>query len=192
MQPSGKKRVENGQPTPRPLIAGVMLPTPMPTELTIRTATMDDFAAVCRLLHELDGHHVRILPDVFQPFDGPTRQRERIARFVDGDDAELFVAEINRDIVGLATIQISSSPDAPMFRPGRHAYMDNLVVNRDFRGSGIGKMLLARVTEWTRSRNLQCIEISVWMDNDVGLSFFTSNGFTPRCQRMQLRIDDTT
>ena len=50
----------------------------MQTGLTIRTATMDDFAEIRELLHELDDHHVRILPEVFQPFDDPTRQRDRI------------------------------------------------------------------------------------------------------------------
>ena len=121
---------------------------------------MDDYPAVCRLLHELDDHHVRIRPDVFQPFDDPIRQRERIAQFVNEDDAELFVAEINTDIVGLATVRISDNPDAPMFRPGRRASMDNLVVNREFRGLGIAKMLLDRVTEWTQSRELHCIDIN--------------------------------
>ena len=164
----------------------------MPTELTIRTATMDDYAAICRLLDELDDHHARILPDVFQPFDDPTRQRERIARFVDQDDAELFIAELNTDIIGLATVRISDNPDAPMFRPGRRACMDDLVVRRESRGLRIGNRLLARVTEWTRSRGLQWIDINVWNENKVGLSFFTTNGFTPRCQRMELRIDKAT
>ena len=164
----------------------------MPTELTIRTATLDDYPAVCQLLHELDDHHVRIRPDVFQPFDDPTRLRERIARFVDEDDAELFVAEIHTDIVGLATVEISDNPDAPMFRPGQRACIDDLVIRRESRGQGIGKLLLARVTEWTRSRKLQCIDINVWNENKVGTSFFKTNGFEPRCQRMELKIDKAT
>ncbi len=83
----------------------VMLSTPMLTEPTIRTATMDDYPAVCRLLRELDDHHVRIRSDVFQPFDDPIQQRKRITRFVNDDDAELFVAEISPDIVAVATVR---------------------------------------------------------------------------------------
>ena len=165
---------------------------PMPAKLTIRTATMDDYPAVCRLLHELDDHHVRIRPDVFQPFDDPVRQRERIARFVNAADAEMFVAEINTEMVGLATVRISDNPDAPMFRPGRRACVDDLVVKCEFQGLGIAKRLLDCVTEWTQSQELQCININVWNDNKAGLSFFTTNGFTPRCQQMELRIDKAT
>ena len=161
----------------------------MPTEPKIRTATMDVYSAVCRLLRELDDHHVRIRPDVVQPFDDPIQQRESVTRFVNGDDGELFVAEINPDIVGLATVRVSDNPDAPMFRSGRRASMDDLVVNREFRGLGIAKMLLDRVIEWTQSRELQCLGLNVWNDNKEGLSFFTTNGFAPRCQQMELKIE---
>ncbi len=161
----------------------------MTGEVTIRAATMNEFSAVCQLLHELDNLHVRLRPDVFQPFKGPTRPREVIARFIDQDDGELFLAEVGSDIVGLATIQITDSPDAPMFRPRQNAVMDNLVVNQKFQGLGIGKMLLDCAVEWTHARKIPCININVWIDNESGVSFFTANGFTPLCQRMELRID---
>ena len=162
----------------------------MTTGLTIRTATMDDFPAICRLLDELDDHHVRILPDVFQPLDDPPRQRDRVARFLDEDDTELFVAESRAGLVGLVTVRVSENPDAPMFRPDRRAYIDDLVVRGECRGQGIGKRLLARVSEWARSRKLRCIDISVWNENKVGKSFFEANGFEPRYQRMELKIDE--
>jgi ribosomal protein S18 acetylase RimI-like enzyme len=153
---------------------------------------MDDFAELCQLLDELDDHHVRILPEVFQPFNDPPRQRDRLARFIEEDDAELFVAESSAEIVGLVTVRISETPNAPMFRPDRRACIDDLVVRRDSRGQGIGKRLLARVSEWTRSRKLQWIDINVWNANAVGASFFKTNGFEPRYQRMELRIDKAT
>lgn len=164
----------------------------MPTDTTIRTGRMEDYPAVCRLLYELDDHHVRIRPDVFQPFDDSVQQLARVSRFVNQDDAELFVAEINSNIVGLATVRISRNPDAPMFRPGSRVCMDDLVVHCEFRGMGIAKMLVDRVTEWAQSREVQYIVINVWYENKAGLSFFTTNGFIPRCQQMELRIDKAT
>lgn len=161
----------------------------MTGKVTIRAATMDDFSAICQLLHELDDLHVRIRPDVFQPFDGPTRPRERIARFIDEHDGEIFLAEVGTDIVGVATIQIMDSPDAPMFRPRQTAVIDDLVVNQEFQGLGIGKRLLDSAVEWTQLRKILRININVWIDNETGMSFFAANGFTPMYQRMELRID---
>lgn len=160
----------------------------MSTEPTIRTGTMDDFSPVCRLLGELDDHHVEIRPDVFQSFDDPEKLRERVTGFVDPDDAEMFVAVID-DIVGLATVRIDDNPNAPMFRPGRRANMVDLVVDREFRGSGIAKLLLDRVVDWSRSRGLASLSTSVWNANQSALSFYTMSGFTNQCQRMDLRID---
>ena len=162
----------------------------MTGEVTIRTATMTDFSAVCQLLHELDDLHVRIRPDVFQPLDGPIRPRERIARFIDDREGEIFLAEVGASTVGLATIQITDSPDAPMFRPRRSASIDNLVVNQEFQRLGIGKRLLDCAVEWTRSRKIPCIDINVWIENETGMFFFKANGFEPLCQRMELRIDN--
>ncbi|MCA9125290.1 MAG: GNAT family N-acetyltransferase, partial [Planctomycetales bacterium] len=62
--------------------------------------------------------------------------------------------------------------------------------NQDFQRLGIGKRLLDCAVEWTQSRKIPRIDINVWIDNKTGMSFFTSNGFTPMCQRMEFRIDN--
>ena len=157
--------------------------------LTIRAATMDDFEAICPLLRELDEYHVRILPGVFQPIDDAELQRERIARFVENDEAELFLAASDDEIVGLVTIRIADMPDAPMFLPDRRACIEDLVVSSASRGQGIGKRLLAHVSEWARGRQLQSIDINVWSENKMGVAFYQSHGFQPRCQKMELRIN---
>ena len=164
----------------------------MPNDVTIRTATMDDFAAVSRLLRELDDYHVTSRPAVFHPFDDSAAQRERVADFVDSDDAELIVAEVDLEIVALATVRVTAYPDAPMFRPGPFARMDNLVVDRARRGGGIARELLESVTQWAAQRELTSLVINVWNANDAGVSFYTRQGFTPRCQQMELPIPKAT
>ena len=161
----------------------------MKGEVTIRAATIDDYSAVCQLLHELDDLHVRIRPDVFRPIRGSIRPREQIAHFIDADDGEILLAEVGTDIVGLATIQIMDRPSVPMLQPRQSAVMDNLVVSQKFQRMGIGKQLLDRAVAWTRSRMIPLIDINVWIENETGMSFFTANGFTPLCQRMELRIE---
>ncbi len=158
----------------------------MPDEVTIRAATMADCDAVGRLLGEVDAHHVRLRPDVFQPFDDPAAMRERVSGFVDNDDADALVAETKDRIVGLATVQIHDNPNALMFRPGRRAIMSDLVVDPELRRSGIARQLLVCVTEWTRSRGFNSLGLNVWNANEEGLAFFKTNGFVPRCQQMEL------
>jgi GNAT superfamily N-acetyltransferase len=164
----------------------------MATETNIRSGTMGDCPLACELLREIDGQHARMRPDVFQPFVDSAQQRDRITRFVDQDDAEMLVAEIDSELVGLATVRVSTYPEAPMFRAGSRVCLDDLVVRSEFRGRGIAAILVDRAAEWAQSRKIPSLVINVWNENEGGLAFFTENGFEPRCQQMELRIDNTT
>ena len=162
----------------------------MEVNAAVRSATIDDFAAVCELSQALDDLHVRLRPDLFQEFDGPPRSLEFIARWIGGEDSELLVAQVGEDVAGLATIQIADRPRAPMFRPRQCAVINDLVVSESYRGYGIGKLLLKAAADWASERGVPSLNISVWNDNEGGVSFFTANGFAPICQRMELRIDE--
>ena len=50
--------------------------------VTTRLATMDDYEAIGRLLAQGDAYHVKLVPSIFQPYDGAGRPREFIARFI--------------------------------------------------------------------------------------------------------------
>jgi len=163
----------------------------MQSGIDIRTATMADSRTVARLLRELDDHHVRMRPDVFQAFDDDTYQTERIRRFVQQDDASLFLAASDSKVVGLATVRISHPAAVPMLRPVKRAYIDDLVVNSGYQRLGVARMLIDHVSAWARSRELQAIAINVWRDNQAGMGFFTSNGFAAQCQQMELKIDNS-
>ena len=148
-----------------------------------------DFDAICQLLYELDEFHVRLLPDLLQTIDDPARQNERIGQYVAADDAELLVAELHGALVGLSTVRVLSNPDAPMFKAGQRAYMDDLVVSDRFRGRGIGKQLLSKVVDWARARELKYVDTNVWDDNECAMSFYRFHGFQPRYHRLELRTD---
>lgn len=167
----------------------------MPNEVAIRRGTIQDFAAIASMLDELDAHHVRLLPEVFQRVDDSHWQRQRIAGFLDRDDAAIFLAELGQQVpsvAGLATVQITDSAPGPILRSDRRVRIDNLFVFPEFQRLGIGKALLDHVASWAQSRGAGHIEINVWHANTAGLSFFTNQGFTVRNQRMELRLDEAT
>lgn len=162
----------------------------MPAETTTRAATQDDCDAVSNLLRIVDEHHVRLRPDVFRSFDDPAAMLKRVMGFLADEDAEIILAEVDHNVVGLATVQIHDNPDAPMFRSGRRAIMSDLVVHPESRRSGIGKQLLDQVVEWSRARGFGSLGLNVWNVNEDAVSFFAASGFEPRCQQMELKIGD--
>ena len=160
----------------------------MPPRVSIRAAGRQDAPAIRRMLQELDALHARIRPDVFQTCTNSEQLDARAFRFVDQDDAELFVADIEESCVGLAFVRVSPNPAAPMFRPGDRALIDDLFVEARHRRTGIARLLLERVSKWARSRGISSLGINVWNANGSGVSFFTSFGFVPRCQQMELQV----
>ena len=53
--------------------------------MRVRTASLRDHDALCALFDELDEFHRRARPDLFQPFAGPARTREQVARWLPGE-----------------------------------------------------------------------------------------------------------
>ena len=65
---------------------------------------MGDYDALVALFDELDEFHREARPDVFRRFDGPARTREQIEQWLAGPGSTVLVAEIDREVVGLARI----------------------------------------------------------------------------------------
>ena len=158
--------------------------------LKTRTATMNDHDAICRLLTKLDCHHAHILPDVFRTFEGPARPRDVIASFVEADDADFLLAELDGEVVGLVAIRRRARPDYPMFRPGEFVLIEDLVVDERRRRRGIGTALLEAARRWSGQRGLGSMELVVWAANSEAVDFYRKHGFGMRQYRMRLDIDE--
>lgn len=149
---------------------------------------MDDYDAVCRLLTQVDQHHAQILPDVFQPFDGPARPREVIASYVESKDAAYILAEINNEVVGFVNIRKASHPSYPMFKPHEFALIANLVVDEAHRRRGIGTRLFGEAKKWAIARGLNHIQLTVWTANAPAMIFYSKLGFKPMHARLELSL----
>ena len=71
---------------------------------------MSDFEAICRLCKQIDMKHAQIIPDMFRKYDGEVRPKELIAKSVEADDAEYFLAELDGEAVGLLNTVEQETP----------------------------------------------------------------------------------
>ena len=156
---------------------------------TIRLATMRDYAAICRLGEQVDQCHVELLPDVFQPYPGPSRTREVVAAYVEEPDADYILAEMHGLVVGALNIRKASHPAYPMFRPHDYALIETLVVDETCRRRGIGTMLLDAAHRWAKEHGLPTIQLTVWAANAPALAFYTRHGFVVKTWQMELCHD---
>lgn len=157
-------------------------------EIETRIATMEDYSEICRLYRQLDEHHADILPDVFQRFPDPPRPREVVARFIEQDRADYILAIADGRIVGFLNLSVSSHPPYPMFREYEFAAVENVIVDAECRGKGIGASLLKEAKAWAQERGLHFMQTTVWSANEGARAFYVNQGFGPLTERLELRL----
>jgi GNAT superfamily N-acetyltransferase len=149
-------------------------------DTTIRPATLDDEAAVLRLLTQL-----------FEPPGAtpPGYTQERASRgfrwAIEQPRADVLLAEHNGAIVGLASVYA----DIQSIRYGPRCWLQDLVVDGGHRSTGIGGLLLHAAAEWARSHGCTHLELSSGAGRLDAHRFYERQGML-RSYNFQLWLTD--
>jgi ribosomal protein S18 acetylase RimI-like enzyme len=92
-----------------------------------------------------------------------SRWRMRIGQ----PSSAVLVATVGDRIVGFGDVY----PDA------EHGQLLGMFVDKDFRGCGIGRLLLKGLVDWARERDLPNISLHVFPHNDRAIALYKSAGF---------------
>lgn len=84
---------------------------------------------------------------------------------------EVFVAEIGKDIVGIALFYYRYST-----WKGKTIHLEDLIVQEDKRGLGIGKALYAEVLRYAHQLGLKRVEWNVLDWNTPAVNFYKNSG----------------
>jgi GNAT superfamily N-acetyltransferase len=156
--------------------------------LVIRQATIADYDALCRVLDAGDALHRERLPNVFQKPEGPVRQRDYIIELIDDPNAGLFVAEREGHLLGALNVLLRTAPDIPLLVPRRYAVVDNVVVHRSARRTGIGRALMDAAHRWAREHGLDTVELNVFEFNQEAIQFYENLGYETVSRKMTKRL----
>jgi GNAT superfamily N-acetyltransferase len=132
----------------------------------IRIATPDDFDLIAEFIRKLADYE-KLLPEV--RFDPETLRRHL---FGERPAAEVIIGEINGVPKGFALFfQTFSTFEG---KPG--IYLEDLFVEPDARGSGLGRALLSKLAALVVERGAARLEWSVLDWNELGKGFYRSIG----------------
>jgi len=158
------------------------------TDLTIRRATLDDFAAILELAEHLDAPHRQALPGRFRRPEGEIRRRDRTEKLIADPDTFLAVAERQGRVLGIIHAGIEEMPDYPQKQPARSVKVRGIVVLPEFRRQGVATALMDALTDWALARQADEIQLSVYDFNRPAAAFFTALGFSPLSHRLIRRL----
>ena len=115
----------------------------------------------------------------------PARQRQGLALLLDDGRARVLVAEWADGVVGMCTGQlvVSTAEGGPAL------LVEDVVVDPDHRGRGVGSALLAALTDWARGHGVRRLQLLADGNNGPALAFYDRLGWRATalvCRRLTL------
>ena len=141
----------------------------MDNKFLIRTANENDVPAIFALIKEL-AEFEKLADQI-----NTTENELRKTLFGEDRFVEILLAEFNGEIVGQALFFKNFSTF--LGKPG--IYLEDLYVEPEMRGKGIGKMLLDKIISIAKERNYGRVEWSVLDWNESAIDFYKKIGAKP-------------
>ena len=132
----------------------------------IRTAKKSDADEILRLLYELERPRPKNKLE-------KTRFRKQILQYLSDGDKKILVAETDCKIVGLVSIVLTLR----LNRTKLEMYVPELVVAKDHRRSGVGKLLIDSCVEIAKKKNCFRIRLESGNQRSQAHKFYKKTGF---------------
>lgn len=142
--------------------------------------TPNESEVVVVAVHTVDDELVeafdRLIPQLSSSSPPPTR--DHLGAMVDSDDTVLFVARVDGRILGSLTLAFYRIPT------GTKAWIEDVVVDADARGHGVGELLSRAALAEARSRGAKDVNLSSRPSREAANRLYLRLGFHRRDTNM--------
>ncbi len=151
----------------------------------IRKADNRDIDDVLRLLVQVNDVHAEIRPDLF--VKGHTKytvgELERI--FADSATPVFVDADEKGRILGYCFCVMHDNTDSRHLQRIKTLYIDDLCIDEDARGTGVGRRLYEHAKEYARKQGCHNLTLNVWDGNETAMGFYRRMGLTTQKTTME-------
>lgn len=152
--------------------------------MIIRKAEEKDVDRLYEMLRQVQQIHADGRPDIFKA--GTNKyNKDKIREFLVNPITPVFVAELDGVAVGYAFCDIKEQKESENLRPLKTYYLDDLCVDENYRGKGIGKKLYDHVVNAAKEEGCYHLTLNVWHLNPSALRFYEKVGMTPLKSTME-------
>ena len=153
--------------------------------MIIRRAETKDKARLGQLLSQVLLVHHNARPDLFKSAAKKYTDAELDAILADAT-RPIFVAESDGEVLGYAFCIFIQHKDNNILTDVKTLYIDDLCVDENIRGKGIGRSLYNYVVEYAKECGCYNVTLNVWADNKPALAFYESIGLHKQKIGMEL------
>jgi ribosomal protein S18 acetylase RimI-like enzyme len=155
-------------------------------ELEIRKAKEEDLDEIIGQWKDFMDYHTSF--DRF--WTRSERGHEKVYTFIrsilNKPDFQVLVATLGQRIIGYQISQIQEHP--PILQRTRYCLVNDIAIEKEFRGKGIGSMMFAKVKKWAKSKGVDRMELQVASGNLRAIRFYEKQGMKPYTLHMHLDI----
>ena len=147
--------------------------------MQIRFAQKQDIPAMIRLLRQVGRVHYEGRKDIFRS-DAQKYDENALEGLLADENRPIFVAEEAGKVIGYAFCILQRTENDPVLRDRLTVYIDDLCVDENCRGLGIGKVLYEAVLAYAREKQAYNVTLNVWAENKNALHFYEKLGLKPQ------------
>lgn len=142
----------------------------------IRQAENKDIDDVLRLLAQVNDVHAAGRPDLF--IKGHTKYSATELRQIFADPTTPVFVDVDKEghVLGYCFCVIQDNTGSRHLQQIKTLYIDDLCVDQDVRGKGVGKRLYEYVTEYGHRQGCHNLTLSVWECNRDAMGFYRRMG----------------
>ena len=150
----------------------------------LELATLSDREAVNDLARQVHAMHVQWRPDIYEMVE-ELYPEERFVQAI--QQRQLYVAKLNSIAAGFVLVKIRDYNWPGVVRR-KVMVVDEICVDKSFRGHGIGTRMMEEVHALARAFGCTDLQLGVYPQNDDAVGFYQKCGFTIRSIDMQRKV----
>lgn len=156
--------------------------------MTIRRAEKKDMTGINNLLNQVLEIHHNGRPDIFKSNTKKYTDSE-LVDIINDDTKPIFVSvDENDNVSGYAFCVFIKHIDNNILTDIKTLYIDDLCVDENIRGQGIGKKLYDYVVDFAKKEGCYNITLNVWSLNSNAMKFYEKLGMKPQKVYMETII----
>ena len=154
-------------------------------EPVIRRAVGDDCKKILKLLSEVEAIHQKGRPDIFR-VNGTKFTEDELVRMFTDDMKPIFVADVDGEVMGYAFCVLGEIKDDTMLLDAKTLHIEDVCVDENTRGTGIGGKILDYVLEYAKETGIDRVDLDVWEFNNTARAIYEKHGFKVQKRRMDI------
>lgn len=155
--------------------------------MNIRNAQIDDVNMVSELMLQVAKIHSSARRDIFKEKNIEEIKNEVNNRM--NNKENILIAEENNSIFGVIIYKIKEVKEHINLKDRTVLWIDELVVDENIRGKGIGRSLFLEVNKIAKENNCNAVELNCWNFNRQAIKFYEKCGMNTQRLIMEVKIN---